>query len=176
MLAAKMITTTPTSTHPATGSPLKNLSQNNSKSASTPSHPHYNDHFDKRNLLQIFYPTSALAYKNYVPIRNLLSVALIKTLGQPSSNANDIYDLPLANTSLTAIHTRSLPKQGQIKSPPRHIHSSYAGYEPTRKRSPNPKPHIYEEPAVSVIPMAKSTTHSYTYWPKYIRHHSRLNL
>jgi len=171
-----MIITTPTSTHPATGSPLKNLYQNNSKSASTPLHQHYDDHFDKRNLHLICYPISARAFKNYAPPRTLSSVALTKTLGQPSSNINDTYDLHLANTSLTAIRTRSLPKQGQIKSSPRHIHSSYAGYELTGKRSPNPKPHIYEEPAVSVIPTAKSTTHSYTYWPKYIRHHSRLDL
>jgi len=176
MLAAKMIITTPTSTHPATGSPLKNLYQNNSKSASTPSHPHYDDHFDTRNLPQIFYPISALVYKNYAPIRNLLSVALTKTLDQPSSNANDTYDLHLANTSLIVTHIRNLPRPGQTSSSRRHMHPSYGGYRSTGKISLNPKPNTSDEHAVSVIPTAKSTTHSCTYWQKYIRHHLRLDL
>jgi len=66
MLAAKMITTTLTSMHPATGSPLKNLYQYNSKSALMPLHPHYDDHFDKRNPPQIFYPISALATRTTI--------------------------------------------------------------------------------------------------------------
>jgi len=85
MLAAKTITTTLTSTHPATGSPLKNLSQNNSKSALTPSHLHYDDHFDKRNHHRICYPTSTRVFMNYVPLHNLLSVALTKIVFELST-------------------------------------------------------------------------------------------